>query len=63
MQLGSARWFCIRVSRVNLVHLLFSLIGFIFLLFFLILGFLNFRVLLEELGQNWELILISKQYN
>ena len=29
MQLGSARWFCIRVSGVNLVHLLFSLIGFI----------------------------------
>ena len=49
MQLGSARWFCMRVSGVNLVHLPFSLIGFIFLLFFLILWFLNFRVLLEEL--------------
>ena len=49
MQLGSAWWFCIRVSGVNLFHWMFSLISFIFFRLFLILGFLNFRDLLEEL--------------
>ena len=39
MQLGSARWFCIRVSGINLVHLLFSLIGFIFFFLIILLDF------------------------